>query len=87
MRSYSATSPVSAAQIIAIQRASDSGSTTYVLVCAAPEVNASAATFETVTSAWMDANDAKVGGYLVTAGAVKTYIPATAFAALYTLVP
>lgn len=87
MRSYSSTTPVSAAKIIAIQRASDSGTTTYTLICAAPEVSASAATFETVTTAWMDANSAVVGGYLVDDGTDKVFMPATAFETLCTLVP
>lgn len=87
MRSYSSSTPVSAAKIIAIRRASDAGSTSYALVCEAPEVSASAATFETVTSAWIDANDPEIGGYLVIDGADKVFIPAGAFNALYTLVP
>jgi hypothetical protein len=87
MRSYSSTTPVNAAKIIAVQRASDSGSTTYTLVCEAPEVSVSAATFETVTTGWMAVNSAVVGGYLVDNGTVKIFMPATAFEALYTLVP
>jgi hypothetical protein len=87
MRSYSSTTPVSAAKIIAVQRASDSGDATFTLVCAAPEVSASAATFETVTQIWMTANNAVIGGYLVDNGTTKVFMPATAFETLCTLVP
>ena len=88
MRSYTVASPVSAAQIIAITRASSSPSSPYTLICAAPEVGAAAATFEEVTAAWMDANAAAVGGYLVDKGSGdKIYLPAVAFGALCTLAP
>lgn len=85
MRSFTSSSTVSAAKIIAIQRATGISSPA-VVVYETPEAGAGTSAYVQVTTTWLSTTQAVVGGYLVDEGSGNYgFIPAAAFEGIYTL--
>lgn len=84
MRAYSNGTNINAAEILAIQ---DIGNALGKrLICAAPEINATTATFVDVTRTWVEQQVPVVGGYVVEKGGTYGYMPKATFEAIFTLV-